>query len=73
MKQLAALADQAIGHRPQATGLPKDFLSVLDFNPAGLRACLDLASKMKRERTERGVGAPRVSELGGVQGAPQLG
>ena len=53
--------------------MPKDFLSVLDLTPASLRACLDLASQLKlerRERTERGGGAPRVSEPGGVQGSP---
>ncbi|MEX2270730.1 MAG: ornithine carbamoyltransferase [Vicinamibacterales bacterium] len=75
MKQalsVAAVAPATSNPQP-ATSLPKDFLSVLDFTPEGLEACLDLASGMKsarRERTERGIGAPRVSELGGVQGSP---
>ena len=33
-----------------AVGLPKDFLSVLDFTPDTLTACLDLAAGMKRAR-----------------------
>ena len=33
-----------------AVALPKDFLSVLDFTPASLEACLDLAASMKRAR-----------------------
>jgi len=44
----------ATSNRQPATGLPKDFLSVLDFTPESLRSCLDLASAMKAERRERG-------------------
>jgi len=44
-----AVAPAASNHQP-ATGLPKDFLSVLDFTPESLRACLDLAADMKRQR-----------------------
>ena len=48
MKSYAvALGDAA------AVALPKDFLSVLDFTPAGLLACLDLASAMKSARREQ--------------------
>ena len=54
MKQLATLAErQATGHRPQGTGLPKDFLSVLDLTPALLESCLDTAAAMKRARRAR--------------------
>jgi ornithine carbamoyltransferase len=48
MKSYAvALGDAA------AVALPKDFLSVLDFTPEGLLACLDLASAMKAARREQ--------------------
>jgi len=40
----------ASGDRLPAAGLPKDFLSVLDFTPSDLRACLDRAAEMKRDR-----------------------
>jgi ornithine carbamoyltransferase len=43
-----------------AAGLPKDFLSVLDFTPEALLACLDLASAMKDARRE---GLPEVRPL----------
>jgi ornithine carbamoyltransferase len=57
MNQLASLADfQATGLRPQASGLAKDFLSVLDFSPATLEACLDLAAEMKVARRARITG-----------------
>ena len=73
-RALAVTVDTpATGNRQPATGLPKDFLSVLDFTPASLQACLGLAADMKaarREQTERGSGALRVSERGGVQGSP---
>jgi ornithine carbamoyltransferase len=47
MKSYAgALGDAA------AVGLPKDFLSVLDFTPESLRACLALAAGMKQARRD---------------------
>ena len=49
MNRLATLA-KARGQRPEAAGLAKDFLSVLDLTPGTLKACLDLAADMKRER-----------------------
>ena len=57
MKSYAvALADAA------ATGLPKDFLSVLDFTPEGLQACLNLASAMKAARVDQ---LPEITPLAG--------
>src|SRR4051812_35961964 len=43
----------------------KDFLSVLDFEPAELEACLTLADKLKRERSQ-GVKAPTARALQGA-------
>ena len=45
--------------------LAKDFLSVLDFEPAELEACLTLAARMKRERA-LGPKAPTSSALQGA-------
>ncbi|HEX4347227.1 MAG TPA: ornithine carbamoyltransferase [Vicinamibacterales bacterium] len=42
----------------------KDFLSVLDFEPADLDRCLTLAAQMKADRT-LGTDAPTASVLGG--------
>src|SRR5688572_19866720 len=57
MKSYAvALSDAA------ATGLPKDFLSVLDFTPEGLEVCLNLAGAMKSARAD---GLPEVAPLAG--------
>jgi ornithine carbamoyltransferase len=49
----------------QASVRAKDFLSVLDFEPAALAKCLALAAKVKRER---GMGdkAPTANALGGA-------
>ncbi len=43
----------------------KDFLSVLDFEPAELEACLALASRLKLERS-LGSKAPTADALGGA-------
>ena len=43
---------------------PKDFLSVLDFDSADLERCLELASRVKADRT-LGLLAPAASVLGG--------
>ena len=43
----------------------KDFLSVLDFEPAELEACLTLAERLKRERS-LGPKAPTADALGGA-------
>lgn len=43
----------------------QDFLSVLDFEPAELEACLTLAAKVKRERA-LGRNAPTANALGGA-------
>jgi ornithine carbamoyltransferase len=57
MSQLASLAErQATGHGPQAAGLRKDFLSVLNLTPDTLGACLDLAGEMKLARRARIAG-----------------
>jgi ornithine carbamoyltransferase len=45
--------------------LAKDFLSVLDFEPAELEACLIMAERMKRERA-LGPNAPTSSALQGA-------
>ena len=45
-----------------AAALPKDFLSVLDFAPEGLVACLDLAAAMKAARHQ---GIPQIQPLAG--------
>ena len=51
LSQAAAIASQ-----------PKDFISVLDFSPESLRACLDLAAAMK---AARGQGIPQEQPLAG--------
>jgi ornithine carbamoyltransferase len=43
----------------------KDFVSVLDFEPAELESCLELASRLKRERA-LGSKAPTADALGGA-------
>ena len=43
----------------------KDFLSVLDFEPAELEACLSLAARLKRERA-LGLKAPTAMALAGA-------
>jgi ornithine carbamoyltransferase len=43
----------------------KDFLSVLDFDPAELEACLGLAARVKRDRA-LGQNAPTANALGGA-------
>ena len=43
----------------------KDFLSVLDFDPAELKACLALAERLKRERA-LGPKAPTSHALEGA-------
>jgi ornithine carbamoyltransferase len=43
----------------------KDFVSVLDFAPAELEACLDLAARVKRDRA-LGKKAPTANALGGA-------
>ena len=43
----------------------KDFLSVLDFEPAELEACLALAAEVKRDRS-LGRQAPTANALGGA-------
>jgi ornithine carbamoyltransferase len=43
----------------------KDFVSVLDFEPAELEACLSLAARVKRERV-LGRNAPTSNALGGA-------
>jgi len=43
----------------------KDFLSVLDFEPAELEACLALAAEVKRDRSQ-GRQAPTANALGGA-------
>jgi ornithine carbamoyltransferase len=43
----------------------KDFLSVLDFEPAELEACLSLAARVKRERA-LGLKAPTAMALAGA-------
>jgi ornithine carbamoyltransferase len=43
----------------------KDFLSVLDFEPAELEACLELAAQVKRDRS-LGQRAPTSNALGGA-------
>ncbi|HEX6324419.1 MAG TPA: ornithine carbamoyltransferase [Vicinamibacterales bacterium] len=55
MKRALAVAAgaPATSNQQPATGLPKDFLSVLDFTPQALRACLDLAAAMKAARRDR--------------------
>jgi ornithine carbamoyltransferase len=50
---------------PQAPVRAKDFLTVLDFEPAELEACLALAAKVKRDRA-LGKKAPTASILGGA-------
>lgn len=55
--------------RPQSPGAfsvgTKDFLSVLDFEPAELESCLALAAQLKRERA-RGPLAPTAGALAGA-------
>src|SRR5262245_53875855 len=43
----------------------KDFVSVLDFDPAELEACLALAARLKRDRS-LGKKAPTANALGGA-------
>jgi ornithine carbamoyltransferase len=43
----------------------KDFVSVLDFEPAELESCLSLAARVKRERA-LGKKAPTANALGGA-------
>lgn len=43
----------------------KDFLSILDFEPAELEACLGLAARVKRDRA-LGKTAPTANALGGA-------
>ena len=43
---------------------PKDFLSVLDFDPADLERCLDLAATVKADRP-LGSQAPTSAVLNG--------
>jgi ornithine carbamoyltransferase len=43
----------------------KDFLSILDFEPAELEACLSLAARVKRDRA-LGRKAPTANALGGA-------
>jgi ornithine carbamoyltransferase len=43
----------------------KDFVSVLDFEPAELEGCLSLAARVKRDRA-RGQEAPTANALGGA-------
>ena len=50
---------------PGASVRPKDFLSVLDFEPAELEACLSLAARLKRERA-LGPKAPTAAALAGA-------
>jgi ornithine carbamoyltransferase len=47
-----------------SSSIRKDFLSVLDFEPADLEHCLDLASQLKADRT-LGRGAPSAELLHG--------
>jgi ornithine carbamoyltransferase len=49
---------------PQATSAPRNFLSVLDLDPADLDRCLQLSAKMKAERS-LGREAPTADVLGG--------
>jgi ornithine carbamoyltransferase len=49
---------------PQLTRTRKDFLSVLDFEPADLDRCLELAAQMKADRS-LGREAPTADVLGG--------
>jgi ornithine carbamoyltransferase len=49
---------------PSARGTRKDFLSVLDFEPADLDHCLDLAAQVKADRS-LGLDAPTADALGG--------
>jgi ornithine carbamoyltransferase len=51
--------------QPVAGVNKKDFLSVLDFGPAELERCLDLAAHLKRERPL----GPRASATGALAGA----
>jgi ornithine carbamoyltransferase len=50
---------------PTARGARKDFLSVLDFEPADLERCLALASQIKSDRALRRE-APTANVLGGL-------
>src|SRR5262249_14696090 len=47
-----------------SSGTRKDFLSVLDFEPAELERCLNLAAQMKADRS-LGFDAPTANVLGG--------
>jgi ornithine carbamoyltransferase len=47
-----------------AAELKKDFLSILDFEPAALEACLSLSADLKRARRQ-GTGAPGRAPLAG--------
>jgi ornithine carbamoyltransferase len=47
-----------------STTIPKDFLSVLDFEPADLDRCLDLAAQLKADRS-LGREAPMAAALAG--------
>lgn len=49
----------------RATVRSKDFLSVLDFEPAELEVCLALAAEVKRDRPQ-GWHAPTANALGGA-------
>lgn len=50
---------------PGASVRSKDFLSILDFEPAELEACLALAARVKRDRS-LGQKAPTANALGGA-------
>ena len=54
------------GRKPilQPPSAPKDFLSVLDFEPAELERCLDLAAQTKADRS-LGIEAPTSRWLSG--------
>jgi len=49
---------------PRTTSAPKNFLSVLDLDPADLDRCLQLSAQMKAERS-LGREAPTADVLGG--------
>jgi ornithine carbamoyltransferase len=58
-RTLGVAAARPTTSNPQpATGLPKDFLSILALTRESLTACLDLAGEMKRART---LGLPSFS------------
>src|SRR5260370_32765227 len=49
---------------PRATSAPRNFLSVLDLDPADLDRCLQLSAQMKADRP-LGLDAPTADALGG--------